>query len=1100
MTRRARFLVALGIVVPLCVWTGQASADTPLAWSQPQLVDHQLPFSGNRYVSDIDCPSASLCVAVDEDGNILSSTDPTGGIEDWDIASVFPGQTLGDISCASASLCVAVGEEGRIFSSTEPAEGATAWDAVETDPERFLEGVSCPSASLCVAVDDDGNALSSTDPTGNAGAWHRASVTPGTIMRDVSCRSVSLCVAVGDGGVAIVSTNPTGNAGAWHQGDSDLESGLTSVSCPTTSLCMAAGEQGEAIASTDPASPIVPWSTVSIEPGRYMTAISCPSETLCVIAAAGGRILASTDPTDDASWSSVEADSENFLGSMSCPSASLCVAGDGAGNVITSTNPGDEPPNWAVVNVDGFNSIHDISCPAESLCVAVDGSGNALVAQAPGDESGAWALANIDPGNSLSGVSCLPAPLCVAVDEAGNVLTSSNPVGGAATWSPPINIAGGDELTAVSCASTILCAAVDAAGNVHTSSDPTGGAGAWNSAQIAAGEYLGSVFCRPTSFCAAVDGAGNAFTSANPTGGADHWHTSAASPDAPLFDIACPSTSLCVAVGVQGTIATSTNPTSVSPAWNLTEVETEGLHTLTCLSPALCVAASGEGDVVTSTDPLTGSSWEVTHIGDFRAYAEDRRPISCPSLMLCMMATTDGRVLRGTPTSGSLAGTVTDSSTSAAIPGVLVCAQNSFEEQCETTDEAGEYTIAGLAEGFWRVQFAPPYSESTYVTQYYSGVSSISDAAIVGITPGAAITAIDAQLQEGGRIAGKVIDTGSKGPVFNSLVCAFHASDEEFDRCTSTDSDGEYTLTGLATGYYKLRFSSPTTGTNYIEQHYNGKSRLQEADEVAVTAGDTTSGIDVELEEASRIEGTVTDASSEEEIQNAEVCLFKEAMDGDFIFQECTYTGGSGEYTLSGLRTGVYKIEFHTDGGLNYVTQFYEGKASLEDADPISVTAGVDVTGIDAEMRRGAQIKGKAIDAVSKAPIPGLEICVYRASDGEQESCTGSDGEGEYTLGGLETGAYKVGFFSIDYEEGTHGLNYVAQFYEGKASLATAEPISVTAGLQTTGIDAEMHEGGRIEGEVIDAVSKDTIQGITVCAFKVGETEAVRCSFSNAGG
>ena len=78
---------------------------------------------------------------------------------------------MNGISCPSPSLCVAVGQNGRIVTTGDPFGGAAGLDDHET--ERALRPARCllPFPSLCVAVGLEGNILSSTDPTGGAGTW-----------------------------------------------------------------------------------------------------------------------------------------------------------------------------------------------------------------------------------------------------------------------------------------------------------------------------------------------------------------------------------------------------------------------------------------------------------------------------------------------------------------------------------------------------------------------------------------------------------------------------------------------------------------------------------------------------------------------------------------------------------------------------------------------------------------------------------------------------------------------------------------------------------------------------------------------------------------
>jgi hypothetical protein len=129
-----------------------------------------------------------MCVAgVGRDGNILTSTDPTGGKGAWRKAKLEDG-SLQAVSCPSVSMCVAGDDAGNILTSIDPTGGKRAWTKAPADhggfPAPALGAVSCPSVSLCVAGDSNGDILTSTDPTGGASAWSNATVdVPGCCSR-----------------------------------------------------------------------------------------------------------------------------------------------------------------------------------------------------------------------------------------------------------------------------------------------------------------------------------------------------------------------------------------------------------------------------------------------------------------------------------------------------------------------------------------------------------------------------------------------------------------------------------------------------------------------------------------------------------------------------------------------------------------------------------------------------------------------------------------------------------------------------------------------------------------------------------------------------
>ena len=73
-----------------------------------------------------------------------------------------------------------------------------------------------------------------------------------------------------------------------------------------------------------------------------------------------------------------------------------------------------------------------------------------------------------------------------------------------------------------------------------------------------------------------------------------------------------------------------------------------------------------------------------------------------------------------------------------------------------------------------------------------------------------------------------------------------------------------------------------------------------------------------------------------------------------------------------------------------------------------------------------------------------------------------TDGSGNYTISGLAPGSYAVGF---------QRAGFADQYYNDESSLAAANPVTVTSGATTTGINATLQPPapGSISGNVIAA-------------------------------
>jgi hypothetical protein len=102
---------------------------------------------------------------------------------------------------------------------------------------------------------------------------------------------------------------------------------------------------------------------------------------------------------------------------------------------------------------------------------------------------------------------------------------------------------------------------------------------------------------------------------------------------------------------------------------------------------------------------------------------------------------------------GKIAGTVTDALSGAGIGFSTVCARQATTGEiyeCAYTNRRGQYAIAGLPSGAYRVWFSPDVpaweEEDDYFQQYYSGAAVFAQATPVTVVAPAPVTGIDARL------------------------------------------------------------------------------------------------------------------------------------------------------------------------------------------------------------------------------------------------------------------------------------------------------------------------------------------------------------------
>jgi protocatechuate 3,4-dioxygenase beta subunit len=310
-----------------------------------------------------------------------------------------------------------------------------------------------------------------------------------------------------------------------------------------------------------------------------------------------------------------------------------------------------------------------------------------------------------------------------------------------------------------------------------------------------------------------------------------------------------------------------------------------------------------------------------------------------------------------------------------------------------------------------------------------------------------------------GSISVKVTDSSGAG-LKGICVHVYDAAGSEYAwALTEAFPAGEYTFQTVPPGSYRIKFSdcSPSGGYNVLSEYYDDESSLEASNPVTVTE-DSTATVNAELATGGSISGTVSDGSGN---PLGDICVSAENPDGTFVAN--AFTDEDGRYTVDGLRSGSYRIYFRdcveTE---SVIPEYYDNRMTLGGSQPIAVTEGSDKAGIDAEMGRGGLISGVVTDASGD---PLRQMCVDAFDSGGERVTWAlyTNAAGAYTIRGLLPGNYRIRFADCIGEELATG------YYEGKASLATANEVSIADGSDVRNIDAELEPGGSISGTVTDS-------------------------------
>jgi hypothetical protein len=592
------------------------AAGAPLHWSAAAFAERP-PYASPTPIDEVSCATASDCVAIDAQGDVLTSASPAGGAAAWHLTPDSVGRftnvahTAPALSCVAAAPVLCVGlDNGHIETSTRPAGGPKAWHAAHLSLS-LLDSISCTSATFCLAGGVSGLEVS-TDPAGGAAAWQ--SIGVGLENPRVSCASSSFCAAIddslGSSGDVLTSGDPDGGASAWKSTDIAGSVTLTDIGCPSASLCVATDSAGDVLTSTRPTDGASAWHHVSVR--ATITSITCPSAAECV-GTGSGTLVTSTDPTGKASaWHVVSEPWVPGAGDLSCPTTRLCVAGNQADDIITSADPGGGAKTWQPpVDLDGANAITKVACPSATLCVAGDAHGNVLTSTDPAARR--WKLAYADgkpPSPAEAGITGLKCPdrsLCVATDPRGDVITSTHPAGGAPAWHSVRPSSTAQNILDLACAGAKVCAAISTFGQLITTTDVTGGA-AWQVFTIPDLDSIGTLACPSTRLCF-VTGLGQNDTrpvvwySTDPEGGPITWKEQFGNVLVPPFT--CVSASFCIGPDGAGVIS-STSPAGEN-GWTVTPIHLpvpgSSMSAAGCASASLCVAGDSRGDLFTGRPP-----------------------------------------------------------------------------------------------------------------------------------------------------------------------------------------------------------------------------------------------------------------------------------------------------------------------------------------------------------------------------------------------------------------------------------------------------------------------------------------------------------------
>jgi|GEM_PF-3269377 len=348
-----------------------------------------------------------------------------------------------------------------------------------------------------------------------------------------------------------------------------------------------------------------------------------------------------------------------------------------------------------------------------------------------------------------------------------------------------------------------------------------------------------------------------------------------------------------------------------------------------------------------------------------------------------------------------------------------------IEKRQVTTKNNGRYTLDGLALSYYYLKFYDNnklFASQGYPNEIpYDAIEIGSKTAIELVTEND-IDNINIQLNRRGKLSGTVTD--SQGTALENIqvnTCLWKSTQFQCDNPTYTGQSGNYLINNMEPGDYFIKFSDRQE-SQYLEAGYPMESPFdwlssEGKNTVKVLSEQTTTGIDIQMEQAGSISGQVIDQSNTA-ISDILVRACVWELEG-FRCLKTTSTDSNGEYSVKGLGSGQYYIVFeYADDGVNInsyvVTQTYGEELPFNwqttyDKAVVELVSGDKVVDIDIQMVNGGNITGQVTDKELFA-IKDLAVsaCVWNNGNFACSEETLTDEYGNYRLGPLKPGSYYI--------------------------------------------------------------------------------------------
>jgi len=209
-------------------------------------------------------------------------------------------------------------------------------------------------------------------------------------------------------------------------------------------------------------------------------------------------------------------------------------------------------------------------------------------------------------------------------------------------------------------------------------------------------------------------------------------------------------------------------------------------------------------------------------------------------------------------------------------------------------------------------------------------------------------------------------------------------------RMVLTDADGHFDLDRLGSGNYTLEASR----SGYVDLRYGPEPDVPGGQRIRLTSDSPVNGVDVVLSRGGAVTGTIVDEFGDP-LRGVRAQAMQLRHEGGRTVAirvgRDRPTDDRGRYRVFGLSPGSYLLVSSVEASASssdrarsqgFVPVYYPGTASIEDAQPLQVEMGGDVTGVDLAFAPSfsARVFGIALDGGGQPLIGSVRLAVSQRS------------------------------------------------------------------------------------------------------------------------